>query len=76
VVLNSPAVSDLAGGGSNPAFGTAPDIIGIVIWAVGLIIESVSDTQKVRSRSRCQNREKKLKKMAPGTDLLVTPQIE
>ncbi|KAH9963483.1 hypothetical protein BGW80DRAFT_829350 [Lactifluus volemus] len=50
VVLNSPAVSDLAGGGSNPAFGTAPDIIGIVIWAVGMVIESVSDTQKLHHK--------------------------
>jgi steroid 5-alpha reductase family enzyme len=51
VVLNSPAVSDpaLGGGGSNPAFGTARDIVGIVLWAVGLAIETVSDAQKVAS---------------------------
>ena len=48
VVLNSPAVSDPAlGGGSNPAFGTARDIVGIVLWAVGFAIESISDSQKV-----------------------------
>lgn len=48
VVLNSPAVSDPALGGSNPAFGTARDVVGIVLWAVGLVIETVSDAQKVR----------------------------
>lgn len=48
VVLNSPAVSDPALGGSNPAFGTARDVVGIVLWAVGLFIETVSDAQKVR----------------------------
>jgi steroid 5-alpha reductase family enzyme len=48
VVLNSPAVSDQALGGSNPAFGTTRDIVGIIIWAVGFVIETVSDAQKVR----------------------------
>jgi steroid 5-alpha reductase family enzyme len=48
VMLNSPAVSDPAlGGGSNPAFGTARDVVGIVLWAVGMAIETVSDAQKV-----------------------------
>jgi hypothetical protein len=46
-VLNSPAVSDPALGGSNPAFGTARDVVGIVLWALGLAIETVSDAQKV-----------------------------
>jgi hypothetical protein len=53
VVLNSPAVSDPAalgvGGRSSPAFGTARDVVGIVLWAVGLAIETVSDAQKVAS---------------------------
>jgi steroid 5-alpha reductase family enzyme len=48
VVLNSPAVSDLALGGSNPTFGTARDVVGIVLWALGLAIETVSDAQKAR----------------------------
>jgi hypothetical protein len=49
VVLNSPAVSDPASTTkSNPAFGTARDVVGIVLWAVGLAIETVSDAQKVR----------------------------
>ena len=47
VVLNSPAVSDPRFGGSNPAFGTSRDIAGIVLWALGWIIETTADTQKV-----------------------------
>jgi steroid 5-alpha reductase family enzyme len=46
-ILNSPAVSDLNSGGSNPKFGTSRDIAGIVLWAVGFFIESVGDAQKV-----------------------------
>ncbi|KAI0000129.1 hypothetical protein BJV74DRAFT_821732 [Russula compacta] len=52
IVLNSPAVSESdrapSGGSNNPAFGTARDVIGIVLWALGLIIETVSDAQKAR----------------------------
>ncbi|KAI0276860.1 hypothetical protein BGY98DRAFT_918963 [Russula aff. rugulosa BPL654] len=48
VVLNSPAVSDPALGGSNPAFGTARDVVGIVLWALGFTIETVTDAQKAR----------------------------
>ncbi|KIM44914.1 hypothetical protein M413DRAFT_366213 [Hebeloma cylindrosporum] len=45
-ILNSPAVSDVANGGSNPKFGTSRDIAGIIIWAIGFAIESVADAQK------------------------------
>lgn len=50
VVLNSPAVSDASLGGSNPnpTFGTARDVVGIALWAVGFVIETVADAQKVR----------------------------
>ena len=47
IILNSPAVSDPAQGGTNPSFGTAADIVGIILWAVGWLIETVADTQKV-----------------------------
>ena len=47
VILNSPAVSDLSRGGNNPSFGTAEDIAGIVLFAIGLFWEAVSDIQKV-----------------------------
>ena len=46
-ILNSPAVSDLASGGSNPKFGTSRDIAGIIIWTLGFVIETVADAQKV-----------------------------
>ena len=47
VVLNSPHVSDKRIGGSNPPFGTALDIVGIILWAIGWAIESTADVQKV-----------------------------
>lgn len=47
VILNSPAVSDLSRGGNNPSFGTGRDIAGIVLFAIGLFWEAVSDIQKV-----------------------------
>lgn len=46
-ILNSPGISDLADGGSNPEFGTSRDIAGVAIWALGFIIETVADAQKV-----------------------------
>jgi hypothetical protein len=47
VILNSPAVSDPAYGGSNPKFGTGYDIAGIIIFWIGLSAESLGDIQKV-----------------------------
>ncbi|KAF8196667.1 DUF1295-domain-containing protein [Mycena galopus ATCC 62051] len=46
VILNSPAISDVGHGGSNPAFGTSRDIAGIVLWALGLFTEAIADMQK------------------------------
>lgn len=43
-VLNSPAVTNRG----QPAFGTASDILGIIIWVIGWLIESIADIQKVR----------------------------
>ena len=48
VVLNSPHVSDERIGGSDPSFGTALDIVGIILWAIGWAIESTAVIQKVR----------------------------
>ncbi|KAF8952417.1 hypothetical protein BDZ97DRAFT_1909289 [Flammula alnicola] len=45
-ILNSPGVSDLSIGRSTPKFGTSRDIAGIVVWALGFVIESVGDAQK------------------------------
>ncbi|KAI0656923.1 hypothetical protein C8Q70DRAFT_1006955 [Cubamyces menziesii] len=42
IVLNSPAVTDRG----QPAFGTASDILGIILWVIGWSIESIADLQK------------------------------
>ena len=46
-VLNSPRVTAYG----QPAFGTGPDIAGIILFALGLLVEAVSDAQKFRFRS-------------------------
>ncbi|KAK3393698.1 hypothetical protein B0H63DRAFT_24853 [Podospora didyma] len=46
-VLNSPNVQQY----SQHAFGTGRDIAGIVLYAIGLVIESVSDAQRYRFRA-------------------------
>ncbi|KAL2755028.1 hypothetical protein ACRALDRAFT_2107240 [Sodiomyces alcalophilus JCM 7366] len=52
-VLNSPAVARF----SQPPFGGGCDIAGVVLYTVGLVIESVSDAQKYRFHARHQGRE-------------------
>lgn len=47
-VLNSPNVQ----GYEQPAFGTGRDIAGVVLFVVGLAMESVSDAQRYLFRSR------------------------
>ncbi len=44
-LLNSPAASDPTQGGGNPAI-VAGDIIGIVMWSIGFICETVADFHK------------------------------
>ncbi|KAJ7281754.1 DUF1295-domain-containing protein [Mycena rebaudengoi] len=51
VILNSPAISDVAQGGSNPPFGTSRDIAGIVLWALGFFVEATTDMQKYLYKS-------------------------
>ncbi|KAK8846780.1 hypothetical protein IAR55_005868 [Kwoniella newhampshirensis] len=51
VILNSPAVSDPARGGGNTSFGTAADIVGVILFAVGLFWEAVGDIQKYLFKS-------------------------
>lgn len=48
-VLNSPAVTRETGGYGGtrgPSFGTAKDIVGVIIWAIGIITESWADFGK------------------------------
>ncbi|KAI1138058.1 DUF1295-domain-containing protein [Hypoxylon sp. FL0543] len=48
-VLNSPAVRRYS---PQPSFGTGRDIAGVVLFAVGFVMESVSDVQRFVFRSR------------------------
>ncbi|KAH0582595.1 hypothetical protein H2248_010524 [Termitomyces sp. 'cryptogamus'] len=54
-ILNSPAVSDTNNGGSDPLFGTARDITGIVLWALGFTVEAIADYQKFSWKSSPTN---------------------
>lgn len=47
-ILNSPNVQQYR----QPSFGTGRDIAGVIIYAVGLIMESVSDMQKFSFRQK------------------------
>ncbi|KUJ24588.1 oxidoreductase-like protein [Mollisia scopiformis] len=47
-VLNSPNVTQYP----QPAFGTGRDIAGVILYAIGMIMESVSDVQKYLFKAR------------------------
>ena len=51
-ILNSPNVTNFA----QPDFGTASDIVGVIFFSVGFILESVSDVQKYIFRSKPENK--------------------
>lgn len=51
-VLNSPNVTQF----SQPDFGTGRDIAGVILYAIGLMLESVSDVQKYIFRSNPENK--------------------
>ncbi|KAL8696487.1 MAG: hypothetical protein Q9224_002769 [Gallowayella concinna] len=53
-ILNSPNVTKF----DQPAFGTGRDIAGVILFAIGFILESVSDVQKYRFRSNPENKGK------------------
>jgi steroid 5-alpha reductase family enzyme len=46
-ILNSPNVSYGPYGGGSNAFGAPTDIIGVVFFAVGFLVEAIADVQKV-----------------------------
>lgn len=50
-ILNSPKVTQWG----QPKFGTGRDIAGVILYAIGLTVESVSDIQKYRFRSKHQS---------------------
>ncbi|KKY15804.1 putative 3-oxo-5-alpha-steroid 4-dehydrogenase [Phaeomoniella chlamydospora] len=47
-ILNSPKVQQY----SQHSYGTASDIVGMIMWAIGFFMESWSDVQKYRFRSQ------------------------
>ncbi|MCJ1290038.1 hypothetical protein MMC34_001573 [Xylographa carneopallida] len=51
-VLNSPNITQFL----QPAFGTGRDIAGIILFAIGFFMESVSDVQKYIFRSKPENK--------------------
>ena len=53
-VLNSPNVTKFP----QPAFGTGRDIAGVILFALGFMLESVSDIQKYIFRSKPENKGK------------------
>ncbi|KAE8232771.1 hypothetical protein CF326_g2197 [Tilletia indica] len=46
MVLNSPAISSPSDGGGNVPFGTSKDIVGIILWVIGFLMESSADFSK------------------------------
>ena len=53
-ILNSPNVTKY----NQPDFGTGRDIAGVILWAIGFVMESYSDVQKYRFRSNSANKGK------------------
>lgn len=53
-ILNSPNVTKF----QQPDFGTGRDIAGIILFAIGFLLESISDIQKYRFRSNPENKGK------------------
>lgn len=47
-ILNSPAV---VGSNDVVAFGTASDVVGIIMWGIGFLLEVVADQQKYNYKS-------------------------
>ena len=53
-ILNSPAVQQY----TQPNFGTGCDVVGVIMWALGFALESISDVQKYIYRSDPANKGK------------------
>lgn len=53
-ILNSPNVTSF----NQPKFGTGRDIAGVILFAIGFLLESVSDIQKYIFRSKPENKGK------------------
>ncbi|KAL9044792.1 MAG: hypothetical protein Q9214_002098 [Letrouitia sp. 1 TL-2023] len=53
-ILNSPNVTKF----NQPNFGTGRDIAGVILFAIGFVLESVSDVQKYQFRNNPENKGK------------------
>ncbi|KAL9609365.1 MAG: hypothetical protein Q9167_005855 [Letrouitia subvulpina] len=53
-ILNSPNVTKF----NQPDFGTGRDVAGVILFAIGFVLESVSDVQKYQFRSNPENKGK------------------
>ncbi|OZJ03894.1 hypothetical protein BZG36_03950 [Bifiguratus adelaidae] len=49
---NSPRVNDPAQGGRDVPFGNGTDIVGIIFWALGFLLEATADQQKYTFRQK------------------------
>ncbi|PKK65376.1 DUF1295-domain-containing protein [Rhizophagus irregularis] len=52
IFLNSPRISGKEEAGKDVEFGSVTDIIGIIIFSIGILIESIADIQKFVFRQR------------------------
>ncbi|CAG8484047.1 7129_t:CDS:2 [Paraglomus brasilianum] len=62
-LVNSPRVSTMELDGRDVKFGSATDILGIVLWVIGFLCETIADAQKFRFR---QNRKSSKEFMKSG----------
>ncbi|GBB93834.1 hypothetical protein RclHR1_02240006 [Rhizophagus clarus] len=52
IFLNSPRISSKEEGGNDVEFGSVTDIIGILLFSIGILIESIADIQKFLFRQK------------------------
>lgn len=57
-VLNSSTIQSSGMSGNLPDFGTAKDIVGIIMFGIGFLCESIADVQRLRFRERRQANDK------------------
>ncbi|CAI2166555.1 9988_t:CDS:2 [Funneliformis geosporum] len=49
IFLNSPRISNDEYGGKDVKFGSATDVIGVIVFTIGILFESIADLQKTKS---------------------------
>jgi steroid 5-alpha reductase family enzyme len=51
-ILNSPNISYSPQGGGTSDFNSPTDIIGVILFAIGFLVEAIADVQKVSSATK------------------------